>query len=936
MLVFSYKPIEETLSMKTRCRQLLLTILASTLAAFAAQSAHAQQPSIPFQKVVLRNGLTLIVHEDHKAPIIAVNLWYHVGSKDEEPGKTGFAHLFEHLMFGGSLHSEGSYVKALESIGATHVNGTTNPDRTNFSEDIPTSALDRTLWMEADRMAYLDLSQKTLDLQRGVVENEKREHENHPYARAEEYFPKNTYPAGHPYSWNTIGEMADLNAASLKDAQEWYHSYYTPSNLVMVLAGDIDLQTATEKVGKYFGDISPGPPVTHQKVWIAKMGGSHREITQDRVPLARLYEIWNVPQFASADSDYLDLVSSCLGDGKSSRLYKRLVYDDQIASDVAVYDNARETGGQFTIRATVSPGHNLSEVERAIDEEMARFLKTGPIPAELQRVKTSYMAGFLRGIQRIGGFGSSSDILARYAVFTGDPGGYEVSLARVRHATAEELRSAANRWLSGGVFISEVTRFPDYKAAAAQVDHAKVPALGTPSELKLPKLERTTLSNGLKVVLAERPGAGLVNLWMAFNAGFAADALALPGTAKLASATLMDGTRTRSALKISSEAALLGAQLRGSTDSDSLSVALSALKENLDSSLDLFSDVILNPSFPPDGFKREQKLQLDAIAQEEKQPFGMALRVLPRLLYGPGHPYSNPLSGSGTASSVQKITRNDLVAFHHTWFRPNNATLIIVGDTTLAEIRPKLEKAFALWKPGPVPRIDIPTAQLPSQPAVYIVDKPNATQSLIFAGNLMPPPNVQTQAAINAMNDVLGGTFGSRLNMDLRENKHWSYGAGSQILDVSGQRPFVAIAPVQTDRTEQSLAELNQDIRAFLSNQPVTPQELAHIQADETLRLPGSLETLDEVGDSLLRMIEFHWPENYYDTMTHRIHALGSSDLDAAAKTVIHPDNFIWVIVGDLARIEPGVRKLGLGKIHIIDSDGNLQRDPSIATGQAQ
>lgn len=921
--------------MITRFRQPLLMILANTLAAFLALSAYAQQPNIPYQKAVLRNGLTLIVHEDRKAPIIAVNLWYHVGSKDEEPGKTGFAHLFEHLMFGGSLHSEGNYLKALESIGATHINGTTNPDRTNFSEDVPTSALDRTLWMEADRMAYLDLSQKTLDLQRGVIENEKRERENHPYARIEEYFPKNTYPAAHPYSWGTLGQMADLNAASLKDAQEWYHSYYTPSNLVLVLAGDIDAQTAREKVEKYFGDIPPGPPLTHQKVWIAKMTGIHREITHDRVPLARIYEIWNVPEFASADSDYLTLVSSCLGEGKSSRLYKRLVYDDGIASDVVVSNNARETGGQFMIRATVSPGHNLSEIEKAINEEIARFFKTGPTATELQRVKTSYLAAFVRGIQRIGGAGGSSDVLARYAAFTDDAAGYEVSLTRVRHATAEDLRSAANRWLSGGLFITEVMPFPDYKPAA-QVEHATVPALGAPSEIKLPKLERTALSNGLKVILAERPGAGLVNMWMAFNAGSAADALALPGTAKLTAVTLMDGTRTRSALQISNEAALLGAQLRGSTDSDSSSVYLSALKENLGPSLELFSDVILNPSFPPEGFQREQKLQLNAIEQEQKQPFGMALRVLPRLLYGPGHPYSNPLSGSGTASSVKKITRDGLVTFYNTWIRPNNATLVIVGDTTLAEIRPKLEKAFASWKPGPVPRIDIPTVQLPSEPAVYIVDKPNATQSAIFAGNLMPPPSVQTQAAINAMNEVLGGTFGSRLNMDLRENKHWSYGAGSQILDVSGQRPFLAIAPVQTDRTEQSVAQLIQDIRAFLGNQPVTPQELAHIQADETLSLPGSLETLDEVGNALLRIIEFHWPENYYDTMADRIRALGSSDLDAAAKTVIHPDNFIWVIVGDLAKIEPGVRKLGLGQIHIIDADGNPQRDPSTGTGQMQ
>ena len=436
------------------------------------------------------------------------------------------------------------------------------------------------------------------------------------------------------------------NAASFKDVQEWFRTYYGPSNVVLVLSGDIDAKTAKEKVEKYFGDIPPGPPVTHQQVWIAKMTGTHREITQDRVPLPRLYEIWNVPQFASADADYLDLVSSCLGNGKTSRLYKRLVYNDQIASDVTVYNDSREIAGQFVIQVTAAPGHNLDEIEKAVDEEMARFLKDGPTPAELQRVQTQYLAGFLRGIERIGGFGGTSDRLAQYAVYTGDPGAYKITLKRVRAASAEDLRSTANRWLSDGVFIAEAMPFPDYKAESA-TDHSRTPALGTPPELKLPKLQRTTLSNGLKVILAERPGAGLVDMWMMADAGSAADQFGAPGTAKLASALLTDGTSTRNALEINDQTALLGAELGSYTDLDFSYVRLSALKANLDPSLDLFSDVILRPLFPEADFKREQKLQLDAIQQEQDQPIYMALRVFPRFLYGAGHAYGNPLTGSG-------------------------------------------------------------------------------------------------------------------------------------------------------------------------------------------------------------------------------------------------------------------------------------------------
>jgi len=885
--------------------------------------AQAQDIDIPYQKFVLDNGLTLIVHEDHKAPIVAVNLWYHVGSKNEKPGKTGFAHLFEHLMFGGSQHAQGVYIKALEAVGATDLNGTTNFDRTNFFQDVPTSALDYTLWMESDRMGYLDLSQKTLDLQRGVVQNEKREGENEPYQLTEEYFPENTYPSGHPYSWDVIGEMADLDAASFKDVEEWFKTYYRPSNVVLVLAGDIDVATAKAKVEKYFGNIPPGPPVNHQQVWIAKMTGTHREVTQDRVPLPRIYMVWNVPQFGSADADYLDLVSACLGQGKTSRLYKRLIYDDQIASDVAVQNESREIGGQFQIQVTARPGHDVDELEKEINEELSRFLKEGPTPEELQRVETRYVAGFVRGIERIGGFGGKSDRLAEYAVYTGNPDGYKIALKRIREATAEDLKATANRWLADGVYVADVLPFPDYKAAQAGADRSKAPALGTPPELRLPTLQRATLANGLKVILAERHDVPLVNFWMATDAGSAADQSADPGTAKLTGALLIDGTKTRNALEINDQVALLGAQLGGYSNLDFSYVRLSALKTHLDPSLELFADVILNPSFPDADFKREQKLQLDVIEQEQKEPFSMALRVFPRLLYGPGHAYGNSFTGSGTSASVQKITRKDLVKFHAKWYRPNNSTLIVVGDTTLAEITPKLERLFAGWKPGEVPTKNVAAVQLPSKPVVYLMDKPGASQSLILAGHATVLPNTPQEIAIQAMNDDLGGTFSSRLNMDLREDKHWAYGSQSVVCCARAQRPFLILAPVQTDKTKESVAEVNKDVRAFLTDRPVTSQELALIQANETLSLPGSRETLNSVGNSISELIQFRWPDDYYDTMAGKIRALKTSDLDAAAKAVIHPDNLVWVVVGDRAKIEAGIRELGIGEIRYIDADGN-------------
>jgi zinc protease len=896
---------------------LLLSLLA------LAVSAPAQNIDIPYTKFVLDNGLTVVVHEDHKAPIVAVNLWYHVGSKNEKVGKTGFAHLFEHLMFGGSEHAKGSYIKAVETVGATDLNGTTAWDRTNYFENVPTSALDFTLWMESDRMAYLDLSQKTLDLQRGVVQNEKRQDENEPYALTEEYIPQNTYPAGHPYSWDVIGEMSDLDAASFKDVQDWFKTYYGPSNVVLVLAGDIDVKTAKEKVEKYFGNIPPGPPVGHQQVWVAKMTGTHRSVTQDRVPLPRVYMVWNVPEFGSADADYLRMVSSCLGDGKTSRLYKRLVYDDQIASDVTVYLDQREIGSQLYVQVTARPGHNLDEIEKEINEEMAKFLKDGPRPEELQRVQTEYLANFVRGIERIGGFGGKSDRLAEYTVYTGNPEGYKITLQRVHDATADDLKSVANRWLSDGVYIADVLPFPDYKAAATGADRGSPPALGPAPELKLPKLQRATLSNGLKVVLAERHEVPLVDFWLAADAGYAADQFAKPGTARLAAALLTDGTKTRNALQISDATALLGAHLNASADLDLSYVSLSSLKSKLDPSLALFADVILNPTFPDADFQREQKLQIDAIGEEQKDPILMALRVFPGLVYGPGHAYGNPLTGSGTEASVQQITREDLVKFHSVWFHPNNATMIIVGDTTLAEIKPKLEALFDGWTEAKVPMKNLSTVKPAPVPEVYIVDKPGASQSMIIAGHVSLPPDATREIAIRAMNDDLGGMFSSRLNMNLREDKHWAYGAGSFLWGAKAQRPLFIYAPVQTDKTKEALVEVDKEIKGILSDRPVTAKELSAIQANETLSLPGSRETIQSVGDSIIDQMKYGWPDDYYETMAGKIRALKTSDLDAAAKEVIHPGSLVWVVVGDRAKIEQGVKELNLGKIHIIDADGH-------------
>jgi zinc protease len=899
-----------------------------TAASLIAVGARAQNKDIdiPYQKFVLQNGLTVIVHEDHKAPIVAVNTWYHVGSKNEKPGKTGFAHLFEHLMFGGSEHAQGRYIDTMERIGATDLNGTTNNDRTNYFQNVPTSALDLTLWMESDRMGYLlgALDQKTLDLQRGVVQNEKRQGENQPYAVSRQLITQNTYPAGHPYSWTVIGDMGDLNAASMSDVQEWFKTYYGPSNVVVVIAGDIDAKTAKEKVEKYYGNIPAGPPVGHQQVWVAKMTGTHRQVVQDRVPQARIYKVWNIPEYGNPDSVYLDLVSDVLSVGKTSRFYKRLVYDDQIATDANAYVDLKEIGGQFGVQATAKPKQDLAQVEKELDEELARFLKDGPTAQELERVKAQYEAQFIHGIERIGGFGGKSDRLAQSEVFLSSPDAYKTTLKLVREATSEDLKVAANRWLSDGVYILEVLPFPDYKTASTGADRSKPPVPGTPPELKLPKLQRAKLSNGLNLILAERHEVPLVNFWMVSDAGYAADQSAAPGTASMTMALLTGGTKTRNALEISDQLALLGAQLQANSNLDLCTVKLSALKSKLDPSLELFADVILRPSFPETDFTRQQKLQLAAIEREKNTPVQMALRVFPGLLYGTNHAYGNPLTGSGTTVSVSKMTREDLAKFHDVWMRPNNSTLIVAGDTTLAEVTPKLEKLFAAWKAEKVPAKNIRTVQAPNKSMVYLIDKPGALQSVIIAGEIAPPTNNPKEVAIDAMNDSLGGTFGSRLNMNLREDKHWAYGARSLLWDAKGQRPFIAYAPVQTDKTKESVQEINKEFRGLIGDHPISADELSRIQANETLSLPGSRETIDEVGQSIVELVQFGLPDDYYESLAGKIRALKTADVNDAAKAIVHPDHLIWVIVGDRSKIEAGVKEVGLGELQTMDADGKL------------
>ena len=740
----------------------LALALATALSAGAyspqLQAANAPVVDIPYETFTLPNGLRVVVHTDRKAPIVAVNIWYHVGSKDEPAGRSGFAHLFEHLMFNGSENAPGEFFEPFKQVGVTGQNGTTNSDRTNYFENVPTTALDMALWMESDRMGHLlgAIDQKTLDEQRGVVQNEKRQGQNQPYGQVWEMLGKAMYPKGHPYHHSTIGSMNDLNAASLEDVKTWFKTWYGPNNAVLVLAGDIDVATAKEKVAKYFGDIPAGPTMAQPKVDVAAHSKDSRSTMTDNVPQSRVYRLWNVAEYGQPDLDRLQLFAQVLGGAKSSRLDKRLVHQDKLVDNVGASAFGSQLGSNFMITAAVKQGVDVAKVEAAIDEEIKALLKAGPSQDELDRARTTTQAGWVRGVERIGGFGGKADALAECAVYTGNPGCFRDSLKTLQDATVASVQAAGNTWLGAGkgshtLVVNPGARveIPEepaatpasftlpaadarYTAAATGVDRSTgIPQTKSFPDLKFPSVQRATLSNGTKVVLAERHEIPVVQMSYEFRGGQSADPAAKLGTASFAMGLLDEGAGDLDALAFADRAESLGANLGASAGLDSSSAYLSSLKQNLEPSVALYADMLRKPRFEQADIDRVKGQWIAGIKQEKAQPAGITQRIVPELLFGAGHPYAAPRTGSGTEAAIAGLTRGDLVAFHGGALRPQDATLVVVGDTTLGEIVPVLEKHFGDWKASGNATVNasIPAVAQQKKPRVFLIDQPGAQQA---------------------------------------------------------------------------------------------------------------------------------------------------------------------------------------------------------------
>ena len=915
----------------------------------AAPAKAAAGVDIPYETFTLPNGLRVVVHTDRKAPIVAVNIWYHVGSKDEPAGRSGFAHLFEHLMFNGSENNPGEYFTPFEQAGATDMNGTTNTDRTNYFQNVPTTALDMALWMESDRMGHLlgAIDQKTLDEQRGVVQNEKRQGENQPYGQLREVMAKTIFPKGHPYHHTTIGSMNDLNAASLDDVKNWFRTWYGPNNAVLVLAGDIDLATAKEKVAKYFGDIPATPTMAQPKVDVAQLKADGRTELQDKVPQVMVRRTWNVAQTGSRDSDLLDLFSQVLGGSATSRLDKRLVYQDKLVDSVGTGNYGSQLSGMFFVNAMVKKGVDPKQVEAVIDEELQRLLKDGPTAEELAQAKTSYDAQVVRGVERIGGFGGKADVLAACAIYENDPGCFRDSLKTVANATPATVTAAAKRWLaapSHTFVVSPGERKPlaeeesgkpapfavgkpdaKYKTIASTVDRSKgVPSVEQFPALKFPALQRAKLANGTTVVLAERHEVPVVQMSYQFDGGYASDSGAKLGTASFAMGMLDEGAGALDSLGFKARAESLGAEFGSGASLDGSSAYVSALKSNLDPSVALFADMLRTPRFDQKDIDRVKAQWIAGIAQEKARPNSVALRVLPPLLYGEGHPYAIPFTGSGTEAAIASLTRDDLLAYKNAWLRPENATIIVVGDTTLDQIVPVLNRHLGDWKGvGAAPKVvALPQVARPAKARVFLIDQPGAVQANIIAGELMPSSKDPGAVTLEMSNDVLGGSFTSRLNMNLREDKHWSYGARTQLAGALGQRPWLAVAPVQIDKTAESMKEMQREFADYGSGKvPATQDEVTKVINNEVRSQPGAYETASSVMGTIGGIVRYGRPDNWVQVRNGQVQAFTPAQAAAAAKD-IDPAQLVWVVVGDLSKIEAPVRALNLGEVTVLDADG--------------
>ncbi len=904
----------------------------------------ADVPKLKFEKYQLPNGLEVILSEDHRLPLVAVNLWYHVGPANEEAGRTGFAHLFEHMMFQGSKHVEGdSHFKQLEAAGASDINGTTGFDRTNFFETLPSNQLELALWLESDRMGYLldKLTQANLSNQQDVVRNERRQSvENRPYGIVDEAVFHELFPSSHPYYASVIGSHQDIQAAQLEDVKKFFKLYYAPNNASLAVVGDIDVPATKKLVEKYFGSFKRGAEIPKVNVATPSITSERRVVIKDRVELPRVDLAWITSSiFKEGDADAA-IAAQILGGGKSSRLYKKLVYEKQIAQDVLTEQYSLVLGSVFYLEVTARPGHTAEEIEKAMQEELELLRKETPSAAEVERARNGIETRIIQGLETLGGFGGVADRLNMYNHYLGTPDYLATDIARYRKVTPasvqkfvqEQLKNEARivvHGVPGEPELGAEIPAPKYDslqllagAESINIDEPwrnEIPKAGAARALQLPAPESFQLSNGLTVIHNQRPGLPIVSAGLVFKTGSDANPLDKPGLANFTVAMLDEGTKTRSALAIADEAAQLGATLSTGSSMDASNVSVQSLKKNFVRALDLMADVVLNPSFPEEEIERQRASRLAGLVQEREDPASVARRVMAKALYGTKHPYGYP--ETGTEAAVKATTREDMVSFWKKNFVPNNAALVVAGNISKAELKTLAEKAFAGWQKGTPTQSQLGNPE--TTPArLVLVDKPGARQTQLRVATIGAARSTPDFTAMQVMNNILGGLFSSRINLNLREEHGYTYGAFSAFVYRRSAGPFQVGAGVRTDVTAPSVTEIFKEVKK-MEETPVTANELNFSKESIVRSLPGDFETSTAAASIFSNLFVYNLGLDYYAKYPGQVTSVTIEQAQAAAKKYLIPEKMVVIAVGDKAKIEPELSKLNLGTMEVCDAEGN-------------
>ena len=914
-----------------------------------AAAAH-KLPEIKYAKYTLPNGLTVLTHEDHRLPLVAVDLWYHVGPLNERPGRTGFAHLFEHMMFEGSEHvGEKAHIKFVQAAGATDVNGTTDFDRTNYFETMPSNQLELALWLESDRMGFLmeGLNRELLTNQRDVVRNERRQGEGRPYDVAEEQMFHLLLPKGHPYYGVVIGSHADIESARIADVRDFHQQFYTPNNASIAIAGDFDPVKLKALLTKYFGPIPKGPAVPAVTAVTPPITEQRRATVTDTVQLSQLKIAWLTPAAFTPDSYSVDSAAYALGGGKASRLDEALVYKSQTAQNVSCDSGPLKLVGITDCTITARPGVKLEDLEAAFWSELAKLQQDGPTADEVASAKALSLTQKINGLQRLGGFGGIADTLDRYNQYTGDPDFLPKDVAMTEAVTKASVKAAAAKYLRkdsavvvycvpGKKVLDDVPRSPADTDAGVKLvnpytpefeasqDWRKTkPAPGPPPVMHLPAPEEFTLANGLKVLLVENHALPILSAEIVSRAGSENDSAAKSGLASLTAEVMSDGTTSRDLMKLATDEERIGAHLTTGAGMESGGVSIDMLTSHTNEGMNLLADVVEHPGFRAEDVDRRRKQRLVRIAQETDNVQSMAMRVGPKLVFGDA-PYGR--SGTGTAESVGSLTSADLSDFYKAHYGPKDSALILSGDVTRAQAERLAHEYFGKWTGATETAAIAPQAPAPQPTHVVIVDKPGAPQTALQAFGIGVAADSPDDQALTVMNYTLGASFASRINMNLREVHGYTYGARSGFTQYVDGGMFVAGGLVRTDVTAAAAKELMGEIRNFPAK-PSTADELAEAKEASVRSLPGRFETTSAIVRAVENIYVYGRPLDYYTKLPTKFQAVTQEDIARVAGRYLHPDQLVIVAAGDRAKIEPTLKDAGLGPVEVRDINGKLAAD---------